>query len=202
MPAPTHPFRNTESLLVVIPDDGIDVEAEARLYDELCDVRSPLFQYRPKYLTDHHPGSSVLRPSTRPKSPQGPPSIFSRDIWLNDNSGTSLAFARNVHIAGWDEPGGAYVVYDCVIRTKEGTTIHAHKRYSDFVLLYDALKHSLPSPVKHQHIHPSPPPEIPFSRYRAAFVDRRRRTTTIWLSAVLLHPEIGACQSVRWWVMD
>ncbi|KAG2144535.1 Phox homologous domain-containing protein [Suillus clintonianus] len=184
--APTHPFQNTESLLVVIPDDGIDVEAEARLYDELCDDQVSLPQ------------------STHPKSPQGPPSIFSRDIWLNDNSGTSLTFARNVHIAGWtsvgDKLGGAYVVYDCVIRTKEGTTIHAHKRYNDFAVLHDALKHSLP---KHQHhFIPALPPKSPFSRYRAAFLDRRRRQLQYWLSAVLLHPEIGACQAVRWWVMD
>lgn len=78
---------------------------------------------RTKYLTDPVQDQISIRPSTRPKSPQEPPSIFSRDIWLNDNSGTSLAFARNVHIAGWtsvgDKLGGAYVVYDCVIRTKE-----------------------------------------------------------------------------------
>jgi hypothetical protein len=83
---------------------------------------SPLFAVQNTYLTTIQDRVSI-HPSTRPKSPQGPPSIFSRDIWLNDNSGTSLAFARNVHIAGWtsvgDKLGGAYVVYDCVIRTKE-----------------------------------------------------------------------------------
>ncbi|KAJ8580752.1 Phox-like protein [Rhizopogon salebrosus TDB-379] len=167
-PSPVHPFRNTQSLLVVIPDDGIDVEAEARL------------------------------------SPQGPPSVFSHDIWLDDHSGTSQAFAQNVHVAGWtsvgDKLGGAYVVYDCVIRTKEGTTIHAHKRYNDFVQLYDALRHSLP---KHQHhFIPALPPKSPFSRYRAAFLDRRRRQLQYWLCTVFLHPEIGACQAVRWWVMN
>ncbi|KAG1743087.1 Phox-like protein [Suillus lakei] len=165
MPMPTHPFRNTESLLVVIPGGGIDVEAEAQLYDELCDDQVS------------------IRPSTRPKSPQGPPSIFSRDIWLNDNSGTSLAFARNVHIAGL---GGAYVVYDCVIRTKEVCI--------DFVLLYDALKHSLP---KHQHhFFLLSPRNLPSRATEAAFLDRRRRQLQYWLSA------IGACQAVRWWVMD
>ncbi|OJA20435.1 hypothetical protein AZE42_05727 [Rhizopogon vesiculosus] len=185
-PSPAHPFRNTKNLLVLIPDDGIDVEEEARLYDELCDDQISLPQ------------------SSRPKSPQGPPSVFSHDIWLDDHSGTSQAFAGTVHIAGWtsvgDKLGGAYVVYDCVIRTKEGTTIHAHKRYSDFVQLYDALRHSLP---KHQHhFIPALPSKSPFSRYRAAFLDRRRRHLQYWLSAVLLHPEIGACQAVRWWVMN
>lgn len=35
----THPFKNETGLLVLIPD-GIDVEEEARLYDELEEVRS------------------------------------------------------------------------------------------------------------------------------------------------------------------
>lgn len=34
----THPFANTKGLLVLIPDDKIDVEEESRLYDELCEV--------------------------------------------------------------------------------------------------------------------------------------------------------------------
>lgn len=38
-PPISHPFQNTTDLLVVIPDDGIDVEQESRFYDELCDVR-------------------------------------------------------------------------------------------------------------------------------------------------------------------
>lgn len=34
---PDHPFANSSNLVVVIPD-RIDVEEEARLYEELCDV--------------------------------------------------------------------------------------------------------------------------------------------------------------------
>lgn len=33
---PKHPFEDCKSLLVVLPNDAIDVEEEARLYDELC----------------------------------------------------------------------------------------------------------------------------------------------------------------------
>lgn len=40
---PTHPFANSKNLLVVIPDDKIDVEEESRLYDELCQVRKNTF---------------------------------------------------------------------------------------------------------------------------------------------------------------
>ncbi|KAF8624600.1 hypothetical protein AX17_007093 [Amanita inopinata Kibby_2008] len=39
--------------------------------------------------------------------------VYSKDIWLEDNSGTSLAFARDVNISGWtsvgDEREGAYI---------------------------------------------------------------------------------------------
>ncbi|KIJ58109.1 hypothetical protein HYDPIDRAFT_119984 [Hydnomerulius pinastri MD-312] len=185
-PSPSHPFRNTTGLLVVLPDK-IDVEEESRLYDETCDDQD-----------------AQASRASRPRSPQGPPSIFSRDIWLGDNSGESRAFARDVKLSGWtnvgDKLGGAYIVYDCVIRTKEGTTIHAHKRYSAFVELYEALRRSLPR--HQQHFVPALPPKSPFARYRPAFLDRRRRQLQYWLSAVLLHPEIGACQAVRFWVMD
>lgn len=40
--------------------------------------------------------------------------------------------------------GGAYVVYDCVITIREGTTMHLLKRYSAFEELRAALKRSLP----------------------------------------------------------
>jgi len=42
-----------------------------------------------------------------------PPSVFSNDIWLSDNSGSSGLFAREVEIRGWtsvgDKLGGAYI---------------------------------------------------------------------------------------------
>lgn len=177
----SHPSKHETGLLVLIPDK-IDVEEEARLYDELEE------------------DEDVPPPS---RSAQ-PPSIFSHDIWLGDHSGQSSAFSRDVMISGWtnvgDELVGAFVVYDCAIRTKEGTTIHTHKRYSAFVELYHALKRTLPHHLL--HFIPPLPPKSPFARYRPVFLDRRRRQLQYWLSAVLLHPEIGACQAVRYWVVD
>jgi len=45
--------------------------------------------------------------------PNAPPSVFSNDIWLGDNSGASGLFAREVEIRGWtsvgDKLGGAYI---------------------------------------------------------------------------------------------
>ncbi len=53
------------------------------------------------------------QPDSPPFSPHEAQSIFSRDIWLGDNSGESKAFARDVEIAGWTSVGdkreGAYV---------------------------------------------------------------------------------------------
>ena len=59
-----------------------------------------------------------------------PQSVFSADIYLSDNTGhaPTLSFVQDVRVAGWTTVGdgagrkngaGAYVIYDCVILTKE-----------------------------------------------------------------------------------
>ncbi|KAI0766903.1 Phox homologous domain-containing protein [Trametes elegans] len=196
---PSHSAESSEAssgtgngLLVLIPD-RIDVEEEARFYDDIVDSASTNEGDYP-YGQDDSP----------PLSPHEGQSIFSRDIWLGDNSGESQAFARNVEIAGWtsvgDKRGGAYVVYDCVITTKEGLVVHALKRYSAFAELYAKLRATLP--VSQQAYIPSLPPKAPLAKFRPTFLDRRRRLLQHWLSAIILHPEMGGCQAVRDWVMD
>jgi len=187
-PSTPHPFEHTKNLLVVIPD-RIDVEEESRLYDELCDSAD---------------SDTTFYRSPSPRSPTQPASVFSNDIWLGDNSGESLAFARNVQIRGWtnvgDKRGGAYIVYDCAISTKEGTVIHCLKRYSAFAELYARLRGTLPP--HQQRFIPTLPPKSPLAKFRPTFLDRRRRLLQHWLSAVLLHPDIGGCQVARDWVME
>ncbi|KAJ7106670.1 Phox-like protein [Mycena epipterygia] len=182
--SPPHLFSKT-SRLEILPN-GIDVEEESRLYDDL----------------DESP--TEPRPPHRSYSPIGPPSVFSHDIWLGDNSGESAAFAREVKISGWtsvgDALGGAYVVYDCVMKTKEGTQIHAHKRYSDFVALELQLLRTLPRAQR--PFVPELPPKAPLARYRVAFLARRQRALEHWLATVLLHPDVGGCEAVRRWVMS
>ncbi|KAI6010835.1 Phox-like protein [Pisolithus orientalis] len=181
---PSRSPQSDKEQLVLIPD-RIDVEEESRLYDELEEDED-------------------VNESSALQSSPGPPSIHSRDIWLGDHVGQSAVFSRDVRISGWtsvgDQLGGAFIVYDCAIRTKEGITIHAHKRFNDFVELYHTLKHTLPRHLL--HFIPPLPPKSPFARYRPAFLDHRRRQLQSWLSVVLLHPEIGACQAVRHWVLD
>ncbi|KAJ7634013.1 hypothetical protein B0H17DRAFT_1164134 [Mycena rosella] len=172
--AAAHPFSK-HSRLEILPNH-IDVEEESRLYDDLVFDESP----------------TEPRPRARSFSP-GPPSVFSHDIWLGDNSGASAAFAREVSISGWtsvgDARGGAYVVYDCAMKTKEGTLIHAHKRYSDFAALELQLLRTLPRTQR--AFVPELPPKAPLARYRSAFLARRRLALEHWLAA-----------AVRRWVMN
>ncbi|KAI0078068.1 Phox-like protein [Panus rudis PR-1116 ss-1] len=178
------PQKNNNGLLILIPD-SIDVEEEARLYDELCDT-------------------PLSPPEHRPPSPTGAPSVFSNDIWLGDNSGESKAFARDVKIVGWtnvgDKLGGAYVVFDCAIHTKEGTVIHVHKRYSAFAELHARLRTLLPR--SKQRFLPSMPPKSPLSKFRPSFLEQRRQQLEHWLQSILLHPDLGGSQIVRDWVME
>lgn len=153
---------------------------------------------------------------------RAPSSIFSNDIWVDEQGRPEKdkSFARDVRIVGWtsvgDKQGGAYVgaltptlstcqspdytlVYDCAIITTAGTTIHVHKRYSAFALLYSTLHHTLPSSVRSQL--PPLPPRAPWAKYRPGFLEKRRRALQAWLSGVLLHPEIGGCAAARDWVV-
>ncbi|KAJ7181544.1 hypothetical protein C8R43DRAFT_969499 [Mycena crocata] len=182
-----HPFAHTNNTLEIIPT-GIDVDEESRLYDDLVFDESPI----------------EPRPQKQYSLPIAPPSVSSNDIWLGDNIGESAAFAREVKLGGWtsvgDTLGGAYVVYDCVIKTKEGTAIHAHKRYSDFAALELQLLRTLPR--SQRSFVPELPPRAPLARYRSAFLSRRRIALEHWLAAVLLHPDVGGCEAVRRWVMN
>ena len=114
----THPFSNSKNLLVVIPDDKIDIEEESRLYDEFCrvskyDFHHPSFVNEPSTYKDDENEHRTRPRDPRSSSPTAPPSVFSKDIWLGDNLGASLAFARDVKISGWtsvgDKLGGAYI---------------------------------------------------------------------------------------------
>jgi len=50
---PNHPFENSKDLLVVLPNDTIDVEEEARLYDELRAATQSVSSDLPKRFAEH-----------------------------------------------------------------------------------------------------------------------------------------------------
>jgi len=214
-----HPFENSKDLLVVLPNDATDVSLETRLHgDHREALRSDddddnylqiLKRHETRMLQRSTSHSSFRSPDLGANSPEldkhnAPPSIFSNDIWLCDNSGAFSLFAREVEIRGWtsvgDKLAGAYIVYECVVRTKEGTAIHVHKRYNEFEELSNALHRTLP---RQQHrIIPPLPPKTSLAKYRSAFLEKRRRMLQHWLSSVLLHPDLGGCQAVRSWLLD
>ncbi|KAF8964586.1 hypothetical protein BDZ97DRAFT_1815770 [Flammula alnicola] len=179
--------------------DGINVEEESRLYDELCRTyedendefsrtNTPVY-HGSRPTGQSHP--SKLSKSSAPPPPHSlpPDSIFSADIFLADNTGTSSSshvsqpFAQDVRISGWTtvgdgagKPGkgvGPYVAYDCVIVTREGTTMHILKRYTAFEELHEKLRRTLPQTLL--PFLPSLPPKAPLARFRPAFVDGRRK---------------------------
>ncbi|KIJ55837.1 hypothetical protein M422DRAFT_24343 [Sphaerobolus stellatus SS14] len=182
----SHPFANAKGLLVVIPQDRVDVEEESAFYEEFEE-------------------QNFGRSAPTCKSPTlDSRSLISGEIWLGDSQGESSGFTKDVRICGWtsvgDKLGGAYIVYDCAVKTKEGTTFHILKRYSDFEQLYLDLRKTLTRELLHNIL--SLPPKSPLARYRPAFLERRRRRLQHWLATVLLHPEVGGCQAVRQWVMS
>lgn len=216
--APIHPFAHSTAKLELLPPStaglsGIDIEEEARLYDEL----------RRTAKSELPPVPPPDRRGLRRMSSPPPPSILSNDIFIADNTGVSksMSFAQDVCITGWSSVGdappasagvkksiqaaahggsGAYIVYDCVITTKERTTIHTLKRYTSFVELDVALRRTLP---RHLVLSIPPlPPKNPLSRFRPAFLDRRRRLLQYWLANILLHPEIGGVDVVKKWVIN
>ncbi|KDN42469.1 hypothetical protein RSAG8_06786, partial [Rhizoctonia solani AG-8 WAC10335] len=189
----SHPFAQTSGLVQIIPPTIHDlIEEEARLWDE--------------FPTDDGCQSRVNTSGrVSPPGSMANRSVFSNDIWLGDNCGNAdRTFARDVQLVGWASVGDnistGYVVYDCAIRTKEGVTIHAHKRYSSFIELEKTLRRTLPPHVVHNI--PALPPKNAFAKYRSAFLDARRRKLQTWLATVLMHPDIGGCPAVREWILE
>ncbi|KAI0825559.1 Phox homologous domain-containing protein [Irpex lacteus] len=198
-----HTLRRSASMLEILPQE-IDVEEEMRVYEDMCDT--PIVGS----LSDEETTTTSRRRLPRSHTKR-PDSIFSQDshsIWLADNSGkgssSTGAFAQDVQVIGWtsvgDKKGGAYIVYDCAIQTKEGAVVHVHKRYSAFEQLYWRLRSTLP-PYQ-QSLVPQLPPKNPLSKFRAAFLDKRRRALQHWLASVMLHPDVGGCQAIRQWVIN
>ncbi|KAG9088062.1 hypothetical protein FRC07_012670, partial [Ceratobasidium sp. 392] len=163
---PAHPFAQSKGLVQIIRPTVNDlIEEESRFWDEFAtDVRRlsfPLVLPTPSLhnkahenIQDGNRSGANTSGRTSPPGSVANRSVFSNDIWLDDNSGNAdRTFARDVQLVGWASVGDnistGYVVYDCAIRTKEGVTIHLHKRYNSFVKLNDALRRTLPPEVVH-----------------------------------------------------
>ena len=118
-------------------------------------------------------------------------------------SSTPDIFAREIRIRGWSEVGSqarGWVVFELRILTKQGTPIVAHKRFSSFVKLRDALKRECKEQAKWL-------PELPtrtaglLSKYDAKYLEKRRRALQRWLEIVMLDRVWGGSEALREWVL-
>ncbi|PAV20260.1 Phox [Pyrrhoderma noxium] len=198
----------SSSILEIIRDDEdkIDVVEEDLIYRafdlDSSDVDSVELSNRNSRKKKSTRSLSGAQSHTR--SDSYTPSILSNDIWVGESGDAEKdsSFSRGVKIVGWtsvgDKHSGAYVVYDCALLTTAGTTIHVHKRYSAFVALHSALMRTVPTDIR-RHIPPLPP-RTPLARYRAHFLEKRRKALQTWLGDILLHPELGGTDAVIQWV--
>ncbi|BFZ63061.1 Restriction of telomere capping protein 5 [Saitoella coloradoensis] len=119
------------------------------------------------------------------------------DPSFSDPTGAGEPFAQHVTLTDPQIVGGKYVAYLCTVTTPQGTEIQCRKRYSEFRALEGMLKVSYPVIVRSL---PRFPGKSVVQKFRAEFVDRRRRRLEFWLSCVLLHPNLGGSTVVRkWW---
>jgi len=110
-----HPFASSTAKLELLPPDsltasGIDVEAEARLYDQLCEEYESEVRSQVRFdSTNNSVGRTNFAPEiaesqfetnfTNEFRRSGPESIVS--IFISDNTGASGTFAADVQISGW-----------------------------------------------------------------------------------------------------
>jgi len=90
-----------------------------------------------------------------------------------------------------------YVVWLCTVETFEGRILKTRKRYSEFFTLRQNLCTAFP---RHEKMIPALPPKSVVSKFRPAFLEKRRRGLELFLSTVLLMPDLGASPIVKkWW---
>ncbi|KAH8921144.1 Phox-like protein [Atractiella rhizophila] len=92
-----------------------------------------------------------------------------------------------------------YVVYECIIITKDNISFRTMKRYSSFVVLKEALKIAFPYL---RNIMPKLPPKTVVAKYNTSFLEKRRKGLAFWLANVLLHPETGGSGIARSWILE
>ncbi|GHJ84078.1 hypothetical protein NliqN6_0480 [Naganishia liquefaciens] len=94
---------------------------------------------------------------------------------------------------------GAYVVYECQVMTRQGTKILRMRRYNDFLALYNALRKAFPNAGASL---PPLPPKNRLSKFEPTYLGKRQVKLQFWLKSVLLHPNLGAHEAVRRFVVD
>ncbi|KAL2831819.1 PX domain protein [Aspergillus cavernicola] len=120
---------------------------------------------------------------------EDPDSETSRGLWAK-----SVAIDDHVVVQGKTGSIGAYVVWNCRIRTLEGGIITVRMRYSEF----DDLRTKLFSSFPHaKNALPSLPPKSVLFKFRSSFLESRRVGLEYFLNCVLLNPEFSSSPIVK-----
>ncbi|KAL4784703.1 Phox homologous domain-containing protein [Aspergillus varians] len=149
----------------------------------------------PPYWSHHRNASRTSQISI-----DGGPAITLEDHTEDPNSETSRGlWARSVtiddHVVVQGKTGiGAYVVWNCKIRSLEGGIITVRMRYSEF----DDLRLKLVTSFPHaKNALPSLPPKSVLFKFRQSFLESRRVGLEYFLNCVLLNPEFSSSPIVK-----
>ncbi|KAL4923462.1 uncharacterized protein BDV17DRAFT_242906 [Aspergillus undulatus] len=186
-------------------DTGVDDSQSA----ETSGSPGPASSQSPRHAPNERPVSGIVPPywshhrnasRTSQFSTDGGPPITLEDHTEDPNSETSRGlWAKSVtiddHVVVQGKTGiGAYVVWNCKIRTLEGGTITVRMRYSEF----DDLRHKLVKSFPHaKNALPSLPPKSVVYKFRPKFLESRRVGLEYFLNCVLLNPEFSSSPIVK-----
>ncbi|KAL3494076.1 Phox homologous domain-containing protein [Aspergillus germanicus] len=170
---------------------------------------SPASSQSPNHSPKRRPVSGIVPPywshqrnASRASqiSVDGGPAITLEDHTEDPNCETSRGlWAKSVtiddHVVVEGKTGiGAYVVWNCRIRTLEGGIITVRMRYSEF----DDLRTKLVAAFPHaKNALPSLPPKSVLFKFRPKFLDSRRIGLEYFLNCVLLNPEFASSPIVK-----
>ncbi|KAL4936500.1 hypothetical protein BDV06DRAFT_92064 [Aspergillus oleicola] len=170
---------------------------------------SPASAQSPRLPPNERPVSGIVPPywsharnasRTSQFSVDGGPAITLEDHTEDPNSETSRGlWAKSVtiddHVVVQGKTGiGAYVVWNCKIRTLEGGMITVRMRYSEFDDLRQKLVKSFPHA---KNALPALPPKSVVYKFRPKFLESRRVGLEYFLNCVLLNPEFSSSPIVK-----
>ncbi|OJJ63130.1 hypothetical protein ASPSYDRAFT_55802 [Aspergillus sydowii CBS 593.65] len=192
--APSASGRDTESLASQPADVGAS-PSPASQSPRRSPKERPVSGVVPPYWAHHRNASRASQISI-----DGGPAITLEDHTEDPNSETSRGlWAKSVtiddHVVVRGMTGiGAYVVWNCKIRTLEGGIIPVRMRYSEF----DDLRLQLVASFPHaKNALPSLPPKSVLFKFRPSFLESRRAGLEYFLNCVLLNPEFSSSPIVK-----
>ncbi|KAF2234949.1 PX-domain-containing protein [Viridothelium virens] len=129
-----------------------------------------------------------------------PPQITLEDHTEDGSEQCKSLWARHVSIddfvivSGNRAGVGAYVVWNCIVETLNGSKMTIMKRYSEF----DDFRQKLVKTFPHAEAAMPPlPPKSIVSKFRPQFLEKRKAGLSYFLHCILLNPEFSGSPIVK-----